>query len=104
LERSVDLVEHAGNAFLEAGLTTVCDPQVSRRELNAYREAKRQGRLPLRTVCMPLSHQLEEFRAVGLAGPFGDDDLSIGPMKFYADGSLIAGTAAFAEPYGEQGE
>jgi predicted amidohydrolase YtcJ len=55
-------------------------------------------------VCMPLSHQLEEFRAVGLAGPFGDDELSIGAMKFYADGSLIAGTAVFAEPYGEHGE
>ncbi|MFL5736024.1 MAG: amidohydrolase [Actinomycetota bacterium] len=104
LERAVDLVEKAGSAFLQAGLTTVCDPQVSRRELNAYREARRQERLPLRTVCMPLSHQLEEFRAVGLAGPFGDDMLSIGPMKFYADGSLIAGTAAFSEPYGEHGE
>ena len=75
-----------------------------RRELLAYREARRQGRLPLRTVCMPLSHQLEEFRAVGLAGPFGDDELSIGAMKFYADGSLIAGTAVFSEPYGERGE
>jgi predicted amidohydrolase YtcJ len=104
LERSVDLVEQAGNAFLEAGLTTVCDPQVSRRELLAYREARRQGRLSLRTVCMPLSHQLEEFRAVGLAGPFGEDELSIGAMKFYADGSLIAGTAVFAEAYGEHGE
>ena len=104
LERSVDLVEQAGNAFLEAGLTTVCDPQVSRRELLAYREARRQGRLPLRTVCMPLSHQLEDFRSVGLAGPFGNDQLSIGAMKFYADGSLIAGTAVFSEPYGEHGE
>jgi predicted amidohydrolase YtcJ len=104
LDRSVDLVEQAGNAFVEAGLTTVCDPQVSCRELSAYREARRQGRLPLRTVCMPLSHQLEEFRAVGLAGPFGDDELSIGAMKFYADGSLIAGTAVFSEAYGEHGE
>ncbi|HEY2803424.1 MAG TPA: amidohydrolase family protein, partial [Actinomycetota bacterium] len=104
LERSVDLVEQAGSAFLEAGLTTVCDPQVSRRELLAYREARLQGRLPLRTVCMPLSHQLKEVRAVGLAGPFGDDVLSIGAMKFYADGSLIAGTAVFSEPYGENGE
>jgi len=104
LEDSVDLTERACTAFLEAGLTTVCDPQVSRRELAAYREARRQGRLPVRTVCMPLSHQLEEFRAVGLAGPFGDDELSIGAMKFYADGSLISGTAAFTQPYGEHGE
>jgi len=58
----------------------------------------------VRTVCMPLSHQLEEYLAVGLAGPFGDDHLSIGAMKFYADGSLIGGTASFVEPYGEHGE
>jgi len=41
---------------------------------------------------------------IGLAGPFGDDRLSIGGMKFYADGSLIGGTAAFSEPYGVRGE
>ncbi|MFN8232299.1 MAG: amidohydrolase [Actinomycetota bacterium] len=104
LEESIDAVERAGEAFLQAGLTTVCDAQVTRRELVAYREARGQGRLPVRTVCMPLSHQLEEMSAIGLAGPFGDDMLSIGAMKFYADGSLIGGTAAFTEPYGEDGE
>jgi predicted amidohydrolase YtcJ len=104
LEEAVDLIEHAGIAFVEAGLTTVCDAQVTRRELAAYREAHRQERLLVRTVCMPLSHQLEEYRSIGLTGPFGDDELSIGAMKFYADGSLISGTAAFSEPYGEHGE
>jgi hypothetical protein len=53
---------------------------------------------------MPLSHQLDEFLSVGLAGPFGDDRLSLGAIKFYADGSLIGGTASFVEPYGENGE
>lgn len=101
---SVAHVERAGRAFLEAGLTTVCDAQVTARELVAYREARRQGTLGVRTVCMPLSHQLDEFLSVGLAGPFGDDRLSLGAMKFYADGSLIGGTASFVEPYGENGE
>src|SRR5205085_9962020 len=73
LEEAVDLIDTAGTAFLEAGLTTVCDAQVSRRELIAYREAQRQRRLLVRTVCMPLSHQLEELLSIGLAGPFGDD-------------------------------
>ena len=104
LEKSVADVERAGRAFLAAGLTTVCDAQVTRRELRAYREARSQGRLPVRTVCMPLSHQLAELTALGLAGPFGDDELSIGAMKFYADGSLIGGTASFAEPYGSCSE
>jgi predicted amidohydrolase YtcJ len=30
--------------------------------------------------------------------------LMIGPMKLYADGTLIGGTAWFTEPYGEQGQ
>ena len=100
----VGSVERAGRAYLEAGLTTVCDAQVSARELGAYREARRLGRLPVRTVCMPLSHQLEAYRSIGLVGPFGDDRLRLGAMKLYADGSLIGGTAAFSEPYGPDGE
>ena len=104
LPRLVEDVERVGHAFLAAGLTTVCDAQVTERELGAYREAHRSGRLPIRTVCMPLSHQLEAYDSVGLAGPFGDERLWIGPMKFYADGSIIGGTAAFSEPYGERGE
>ncbi|HEX5016735.1 MAG TPA: amidohydrolase [Actinomycetes bacterium] len=104
LDDAVDLVERAGRAFLAAGLTTVCDAQVTSRELTAYREARRLDRLPVRTVCMPLSHQLHAFADIGMAGPFGDDRLRIGAMKFYADGSLIGGTAMFSEPYGESGE
>lgn len=104
LEEAVRHVDRASRAFLAAGLTTVCDAQVTRRELTAYREARRQDRLGVRTVCMPLSHQLADFEAVGLAGPFGDDRLRLGAMKFYADGSLIGGTAWFTEPYGVHGE
>jgi predicted amidohydrolase YtcJ len=98
LDELVDDVERAGTAFLAAGLTTVCDAQVTARELEAYRAARAGGRLPLRTVVMPLSHQLDAYRSVGIAGPFGDDRLRIGAMKFYADGSLIGGTAAFSRP------
>lgn len=104
LEDLVAAIDRAGRAYLAAGLTTVCDAQVSSRELVGYREARRQGRLHLRTVCMPLSHQLENYEAIGLAGPFGDEWLSIGPMKFYCDGSLIGGTAAFTTPYGTDDE
>lgn len=93
-------VETAGRAFLAAGLTTVCDAQVTVRELSTYQEAARRGTLLLRTICMPLSHQLEDFERLGLTGPFGDEWLSLGPMKFYCDGSLIGGTAAFSETEG----
>lgn len=90
--------------YLSVGVTTVCDAQVSRRELAAYREGRRRGTLGIRVVCMPLSHQLEALLATGIAGPFGDDWLAIGPLKLYSDGALTGGTACFTEPYGEAGE
>ena len=97
LDLLVDDVVRAGTAYLEAGLTCVADAQVTSRELRAYREAKRRGVLQVRTVCMPLSHQLDTFSALGLTGPFGDPTLSIGHMKVYADGTLTGRTAAFGD-------
>jgi predicted amidohydrolase YtcJ len=44
---------------------------------------------------------LDELTSIGLAGPFGDDRLRFGAMKFYCDGTLLGGTAMFEEPYGE---
>jgi hypothetical protein len=93
----VAAVDRASRAYLAAGLTCVADAQVTARELAAYREARARGVLGVRTVCMPLSHQLDAYRSVGLAGPFGDGELSIGHLKIYADGSLTGGTAAFSE-------
>jgi predicted amidohydrolase YtcJ len=96
----VAAVDRASRAFLAAGLTCVADAQVTSRELGAYREARERGLLGVRTVCMPLSHQLAELEAVGLVGPFGDDHLTIGHLKVYADGSLTGGTAAFTADLG----
>jgi len=100
LEALVTAVSRASAAYLEAGLTCVADAQVTSRELGAYREARQRDLLPIRTVCMPLSHQLDAFVSAGLAGPFGDERLSIGHLKVYADGTLTGGTAAFGEDLG----
>ena len=64
----------------------------------------RAGLLGVRMTLMPISSQLDEYASLGLAGRFGDDRLAIGPMKFYADGALTGGTAAFTTPYGVDGE
>jgi predicted amidohydrolase YtcJ len=53
---------------------------------------------------MPLSHQLDEYAELGLAGPFGDDHLSVGHLKIYADGSLTGGTASFTPEAGVHGQ
>ncbi|MFF0312478.1 amidohydrolase [Streptosporangium sp. NPDC004379] len=103
-EQLVSWLEAAGETYLSAGVTTVCDPQVSAREMRIYRAAHAAGTLPVRTVCMPLSHLLDDLVRVGLTGPFGDDRLRFGAMKFYCDGTLLGGTAMFDEPYGERGQ
>ena len=103
-EDSLALLEAAVPVYLAAGLTTVCDPQVTRRELRVYREAAARGTLGPRVALMPLSNHLADFEAVGIAPPFGDDHLRIAAMKLYADGTLIGGTAWFSEPYGPQGQ
>ena len=103
-EKLVALLDEASRRYLAAGLTTVCDPQVTSRELNAYRGARARGVLRIRTVALPLSHQLDELLAIGLVGPFGDDWLSIGAMKFYTDGAITGGTAMFSRPMGSRGQ
>jgi predicted amidohydrolase YtcJ len=103
-EALVAMLGEASRRYLAAGLTTICDPQVTSRELTAYREARARGALRIRTVAMPLSHQLEQLLAIGLVGPFGDDWLSIGGMKFYTDGAITGGTAVFSRPMGSRGQ
>ena len=104
LDDLVAAVGRASRAFRAAGLTCVADAQVTSRELRGYRAARERGELGVRTVCMPLSHQLDDYHALGIVGPFGDDHLSIGHLKVYADGSLTGGTAAFTEALGVTGQ
>jgi predicted amidohydrolase YtcJ len=98
------MIGEASRRYLAAGLTTICDPQVTSREMRAYRRARTQGNLAIRTVMLPLSHQLDELQAIGLVGPMGDDHLRIGAMKFYTDGAITGGTAVFSQPMGSRGQ
>jgi predicted amidohydrolase YtcJ len=104
LEEVVGDVARGSAAYLAAGITSIVDAQVTRRELGGYRVARERGLLGVRVTAMPISSQLDTFETLGIAGSFGDDWLGIGPMKFYADGALTGGTAAFTTPYGVDGE
>jgi len=104
LEEVVSDIDRACRAYLAAGVTTICDAQVTRRELTGYREALRRGLLTVRVTVMPISSQQAELESLGIAGRLGDERLAIGPMKFYADGALTGGTACFSQPYGPNGE
>jgi predicted amidohydrolase YtcJ len=98
------MIGEASRRYLAAGLTTICDPQVTSREMQAYQLARRRGDLSIRTVMLPLSHQLDEYLRIGLVGPMGDDHLRIGAMKFYTDGAITGGTAMFSVPMGSAGQ
>jgi predicted amidohydrolase YtcJ len=104
LEEIVEDIDRGSKASLAAGITSIVDAQVTRRELTGYRVARERGVLGVRLTAMPISSQLDDFEGLGIAGRFGDDRLAIGPMKFYADGALTGGTAAFTTPYGRSGE
>src|SRR4051794_12868194 len=68
LDDMVALLDEGSSRYLAAGLTTICDPQVTSRELTAYREARTRGTLRVRTACLPLSSQLDDYEAIGMAG------------------------------------
>jgi predicted amidohydrolase YtcJ len=104
LEEIVADIDRGSRASLAAGITSIVDAQVTRRELTGYRIARDRGLLGVRMTAMPISSQLDAFEGLGVAGRLGDDRLAIGPMKFYADGALTGGTAAFTTPYGPSGE
>lgn len=102
----VGAIERAGRQCLSFGITRVMDAAVGIksgwREIEAYRTARRSGRLPLRVNQCLLGGPkgiAERAYAEGLVTGAGDDTLSIGPVKLFADGSPGARTAAMSEPY-----
>ncbi|MET9228996.1 amidohydrolase [Lentzea sp. NPDC003310] len=75
-------------------------------EAAAYQRA----RLPIRVQLMVSAHVLHDVAAdpsdgipraidLGLHTGFGDDMLSLGAMKLWTDGGMMARTAALSEPY-----
>jgi predicted amidohydrolase YtcJ len=95
-------LDGAQRAFLAAGVTSLVDAQVSRRELTAYTGALAAGRLRVRTGMRVISSYLPELLGLGLAGQLGGDLLDVTGVKIYADGTLGGWTAWF--PCGYHGE
>ncbi|QIM18058.1 amidohydrolase [Leucobacter coleopterorum] len=85
--------------FLEGGVTTIGDAQVSRREFDMYLRLAESGDLKVRVSMYLLSHLLEEAIEMGLHGQFGNEYLSFAGIKFYSDGTLGGWTAYFPDGY-----
>lgn len=105
LQELVDDIDRACQAYLKVGITSIVDPQVTTREMPGYMEARKQGKLTIKTTCMYLSNHQNAINELGITDHIGNDLLSIGPMKYYCDGALIGGTALFYadEPQGDHG-
>jgi hypothetical protein len=95
-------LDNAQRAFLAAGVTSLVDAQVSRRELTAYTAALAAGRLQVRVGLRVISSYLPELTALGLTRPLGGNLLDVTGVKIYADGTLGGWTAWF--PCGYHGE
>ncbi|MGV8852910.1 MAG: amidohydrolase [Rhodoglobus sp.] len=89
----------AQDAFLQGGVTTIGDAQVSRREFDTYLRLAEQNQLKTRISMYLLSHLLEEAIETGMHGAFGNAHLSFSGIKFYADGTLGGWTAYFPDGY-----
>ncbi|WP_328301298.1 amidohydrolase [Streptomyces sp. NBC_00435] len=112
-----DAVERAARICLTEGVTAVAEAGIgggllghSPVELGAYQLLRDQGRLPLRVQLMAAGDTLRPLGAhpedgipraldLGMRTGFGDDWLSLGALKIYTDGGMMARTAALTAPY-----
>jgi predicted amidohydrolase YtcJ len=100
LEDMVEALRRCNDAYVAAGITSsqdagLDDPQ----QVEAFQRAVQRGLLRLRTSIM-LRHQLlPHLLGLGIKQGFGDHHLRIGPVKLFADGSLIGRTAAVSRPF-----
>lgn len=123
LETLAAAIGAAHERYLADGITSVCDAGAagglvgqSPVELAAYQLARETGQLKVRTTVMPASEVLGPVSgheddwdppagvaALGLPGGartgLGDDWLRLGPVKVFADGSLIGRTCWMEEGF-----
>jgi predicted amidohydrolase YtcJ len=89
----------AQEKFLQGGVTSIGDCQVTRRELDMYLRLSARNELKTRVSMYLLSHLLEQTIEIGIQGAFGNSHLAIAGIKFYADGTLGGWTAYFPDGY-----
>lgn len=109
-------IDRAGAHYLSEGITSVQEAGVggglvghTPAEVHAYQVARDRGVLRVRSTLMVSSavlHDLPDGAGfgldLGLRSGLGDDWLRIGPMKLFADGSLIGRTAAMHEDFSNE--
>jgi len=111
----VEALAAAHRVYAAEGLTSVTDAGIaggwighSPAELGAYQAARQEGALAARTQVMIASDVLTDIAAgeetfhglpTGMRSGFGDDRLSLGPVKIFLDGSILGNTARMSAGY-----
>jgi predicted amidohydrolase YtcJ len=96
----VAALERCNDAYVAAGITSSQDAKSDHPlHLEAYQRAVREGKLKLRTSMMIHHNLLDHLLNLGIKQGFGDDQLRVGPVKIFIDGSLIGRTAAVSQPF-----
>ncbi|GAB2745351.1 amidohydrolase [Amycolatopsis magusensis] len=112
LETVVRGLGRASRRYLSEGITSVQEAGVggglvgeTPAEVAAYQLARERGLLGVRATVMVASSVLHDLEDVGfgidlgIRSGLGDEWLRIGPMKLFADGSLIGRTAAMHDDF-----
>jgi predicted amidohydrolase YtcJ len=107
LAQIIDAIEAGGRHLLQFGITSCMDAAVGQvdgmTEIEAYRQAERSGRLPVRVWATllgdPGSSIVEPCHAMGLVTGHGSDMFRIGGVKIFTDGSAGGRTAWMRQPY-----
>ncbi|MGD8865305.1 MAG: amidohydrolase [Anaerolineales bacterium] len=103
LSETIALIRKAQDQLLHFGITSIHDFD-GQRCFSALQELQRSGELNIRVVKNIQREQLDAIEMLGLRSGFGNQWLSIGHLKLFADGALGPQTAAMLEPYENQPE
>lgn len=100
LEEMIEALRRCNDAYVAAGITSSQDAGSDHPlQVEAYQRAVERGVLKLRTSMMIRHQLLPHLLGLGVKQGFGDNRLRLGPVKLFADGSLIGRTAAVSRPF-----
>jgi len=92
------LVQRALTELQHCGITSIHDIE-GQSALSLFQQLRDEGSLGVRVQMILPRQMLPELRAIGLRAGFGDDLLSLGGIKIFADGTLGSQTAAMLESF-----
>ncbi len=102
METMVEGLKIASDYALSLGCTGIHDAGLTNRDINAYQQAEKEGKLKVRSYIMVRGDAEDAAIKLGVQTGLGDDMVQLGPVKLLMDGSLGARTAALFEPYEDE--